>query len=181
MVLAFLFWNFLLFLFQSHKIKQFDVRRQILFYVIGGKVTIYSMSITNSKKPIIPYISKVLSEKESILIFFVWLIWYHSFCGLMSYFYYRILESSINKWLNLSSWICNVDNFSIFLNFDFLCIKGFYVGTGSNFDLFTHVFHMCYMLWVKNRVRLLFCRIVKLYLCSIELSCCWVLWGFHCL
>lgn len=181
MVLTFLFWNFLLFLFQSHKIKQLDVWRQILFHVIWSKVTIYSMSITNSKKPVILYISKVLCEKESILIFFVWLIWYHPFRGLMSYFYNRILKPSINKRLNLSSWICNIDNFSIFLNFDFLCIKGFYVWTGSHFYLFTHVFHMCYMFWVKNRVRLLFSRIMKLNLCSIELSCCWVLWGFHCL
>lgn len=133
-------------------------------------MAIDAMAVTNSKHPVVLNISKILREKEGVLIFFVRFVRNHSFGGHVGYFANRVLEPSLNKGLDLSSWVGNIEDFFVFLDFDFLCIQRLYVGTRSYFYLFAHVFHMCDLFWIKNRVLVLFCRVVKLYLCFVELS-----------
>lgn len=66
---TFLGWTLLLVL-HSHVVNEFDVTGQKLFDVVTGMMSINSMSITDTKEPVILDLSEVLDNEERILIGF---------------------------------------------------------------------------------------------------------------
>ena len=89
-------WGFKRFIFYSHIVYVFDILRKIFLNMITCMMTIYSMSITNTKKPVVFYLGKVLAYKQWILICFGWLSWNISCSWFMSIFQNWIRNSNIN-------------------------------------------------------------------------------------